>query len=72
MEFNEKTKLIDILKAYPALEPKLKEMDSRFSVISTPMGKLLLKTKTVKDASKMIGLPVPELLQELDKLIGNL
>lgn len=69
MEFNEKTKLIDILKAYPELEPKLKAMDPRLAVISTPMGKMLLKTKTVQDASNMVGIPVPELLKELDKLI---
>lgn len=69
MEFNEKTKLIDILKAYPELEPKLKAMDSRLNVISTPMGKMLLKTKTVQDASNMVGIPVPELLKELEKLI---
>ena len=69
MEFNEKTKLIDILRAYPELEPKLKAMDPRLAVISTPMGKMLLKTKTVQDASNMVGIPVPELLKELDKLI---
>ena len=69
MEFNEKTKLIDILKAYPELEPKLKALDPRLNVISTPMGKMLLKTKTVQDASKLVGIPVPELLNELDKLI---
>ena len=69
MDINEKTKLIEILKAYPELETKLKAMDPRFGIISTPMGKMLLKTKTVKDASNMVGIPVPELLQELDKLI---
>lgn len=69
MEFNEKTKLIDILKAYPELEQKLKSMDSRFGIISTPMGKMLLKTKTVQDASNMVGIPVPELLKELEKVI---
>ena len=69
MDINEKTKLIDILKAYPDLETKLKAMDSRFGIISTPMGKMLLKTKTVQDASKMVGIPVPELLQELDNMI---
>ena len=71
MEFNENTKLIEILKTYPGLEPKLKAMDPRFSVISTAMGKMLLKTKTVKDASNMVGIPVPELLAELDKLIKD-
>ncbi len=69
MDINEKTKLIDILKAYPELEPKLKAMDPRFGIISTPMGKMLLKTKTVQDASNMVGIPVPDLLQELDKLL---
>ena len=72
MEIKENTKLIEILKAYPGLEPKLKAMDPRFSVISTAMGKMLLKTKTVKDASSMVGIPVPELLGELDKLIKDL
>ena len=71
MEFNEKTKLIDILKAYPELEQKLKAMDPRLNVISTPMGKMLLKTKTVQDASNMVGIPVPELLKELEKLING-
>ena len=69
MEFNEKTKLIAILNAYPDLEPKLKALDPRLGIISTPMGKMLLKTKTVKDASNMVGIPVPDLLNELDKLI---
>ena len=69
MEFNEKTKLIDILNAYPELEPKLKALVPRLNVISTPMGKMLLKTKTVQDASNLVGIPVPELLKELDKLI---
>lgn len=72
MEINENTKLIEILKAYPALETKLKEMDPRFSVISTPMSKMLLKTKNVKDASKLVGMPVPDLLKELDKLIQSI
>lgn len=71
MDFNEKTKLIEILKAYPDLEPKLKAMDPRLGIISTPMGKMLLKTKTVQDASNMVGIPVPELLKELDKLINE-
>ena len=69
MEFNETSKLIDILKAYPELEQKLKAIDDRFNMISTPMGKILLKKYTVKDASKLTGIPVAELLTELDKLI---
>ncbi len=72
MEFNENTKLTEILKKYPALEPKLKEMDPRLSIISTPVGKMMIKKKTVQDASNMAGIPVPELLKELDAIIHKL
>ena len=72
LEFNENTRLIEILKAYPGLERKLKELDSRFSIISSPMGKLLMKTKTVKDVSNYVKIPVPDLLSELDKIIHTL
>lgn len=71
MEFNEKTKLIDILKAHPELEAKLKNMDPRFSIISTPMGKMLMKTKTVQDVSNYVNIPVPELFQKLDNLLNE-
>lgn len=72
MEFNENTKLIDIYNAYPALEQKLKEMDPRFAIMSTPMGKILMKKNTVLDASKKVGIPVPELLNKLEQLIQKL
>ena len=39
---------------------------------STSMGKLMLKKYTMKDASKLIGLPVPELIAELENLIKEL
>ncbi len=72
MEINENTKLIDILNAYPALEPKLIAMDSRFKVISTGVGKLMLKKNTIKDASKLVGMSVPDTIKELEALIKTL
>ena len=72
MEFNENTKLIDILNKYPGLEPKLLAMDPRFKVISTGIGKRLMKKNTVKDASKIIGMPTNVILEELDRLIKDL
>lgn len=72
MEFNENTRLIEILNAYPGLEPKIREMDPRLNIISTPMGKMLLKKKTVADASQLSGIPVPVLLEKLDEMIRGL
>ena len=72
MHIDENTKLIDILNAYPGLEPKIKALDPKFSVISTPVGKMLLKKNTIRDVSDRFHVPVSELLSELDKMIKSL
>ena len=72
MDFNEKTKLLDILKAYPDLEDKVAALDPRLSAVKGPLGKMLLRGKTVKDASDCAGIPVPELLRQLEEMIKTL
>lgn len=72
MKITENTILSDILNEYPALEPKLLAADPRFKIISTALGKKLLKKNTIKSASKIVGVPVPVILAELDKLIQTL
>lgn len=69
MEINEKTKLKDILAAYPWLPDTLVQMDDRFKIINNPIGKLLIRTATVSDAAKKAGYPVDQVLDELQKLI---
>ena len=72
MKITENTVLSEILKEYPALEPKLLALDPRFRVISTGIGKHLLKKNTIKSASKIVGVPVPDILRELNKMIESL
>ena len=72
MDFNEKTKLLDILKAYPDLEDKVAALDPRLSAVKGPLGKMLLRGKTVKDASDFAGIHVPELLRQLEEMIKTL
>ncbi|MBR3293575.1 MAG: hypothetical protein IKI69_04015 [Oscillospiraceae bacterium] len=72
MHIDENTKLIDILNAYPGLEPKIKALDPKLSMISTPLGKMLLKKNTILDVSNRFKVPVSELLSELDKMIQSL
>ena len=71
MEINEHTKLKDILAAYPWLPDTLIRMDSRFKIVNNPIGKLLIRTATVGDASKKAGYPVEQVLKELEKLIAE-
>ena len=63
--FDENTKLIKILEAYPWLSEVLPEMDRRFAVMNTAMGKLLMKKNSVADLSKVAGFPPEKLLGKL-------
>ncbi len=69
MEINSNTKLTDILAQYPWLPDELVKMDSRFKIIKTPIGKMMLKNATVADAVEKTGLSQEVLLAELQKLI---
>ncbi len=69
MEFTKSTKLTDILKAYPDLPEKLTKLDERFKVLTTPIGKMMIKGKTLEDASKTVGVPVDDLMKQLKDLV---
>lgn len=71
MEVNEHTKLSDIVAAYPWLPETLIKMDSRFKIINSPIGKLLMRTATLGDACKRAGYPVETALEEFYKLIAD-
>ena len=71
MEINEKTRLKDILAAYPWLPEALIQIDGRFKIINNPIGKMLIRTATVGDAAKKAGYPVDRVLEELKKLIAK-
>ncbi len=71
MEINEQTKLKDILAAYPWLPEALIQIDGRFGIINNPIGKLLIRTATVRDAAQKAGYPVEQVLEELKKLIAG-
>ncbi|MBR5342554.1 MAG: hypothetical protein IK149_01505 [Oscillospiraceae bacterium] len=72
MNYNENTKLLDILKEHPGLDKKVAELDPRLSVVAGPLGKMMLRGKTVRDASEFSGMSVPVLLSELEKMIKTL
>ncbi len=72
MAYNENTKLLDILKDHPALAEKVAALDPRLAMVKSPLAKMMLRGKTVKDASDFSGIPAAELLKELDKRIQSL
>ena len=71
MEFNENTKLADILAAYPWLPETVARKDKRLQIINSPIVKALIKRATLADASKRSGYPVDEIIREMQKLIDE-
>ncbi|MCR5664421.1 MAG: hypothetical protein K6G17_06020 [Oscillospiraceae bacterium] len=72
MILNENTKLTDLLKEYPKLPAKLKELDPRASMIDSAVGRMMIKNKTVKDAAGMLGMTPEQAVKELEGLIKTL
>ena len=71
MEINRNTKLNDILIKYPWLPDELIKLDSRFKIIKTPIGKMMLKNATIADAVQKTGLHEDVLITELKKIIAS-
>ena len=71
MNYNDQTKLTDILAAYPWLPEELIKLDSRFKIVNTPVGKMMIKKATVADLSKKAGLSTDELLQKLQEMVDQ-
>mgnify|MGYP002626802676 CR=1 FL=1 len=72
MAYDEKTRLSRILEEHPWLERELPRRYPELKKLDSPAARFLLKRMSVKDASRMSGIPAEELLRELEKLIGQL
>ena len=68
MEFTENTKLTDIMAAYPELTEKLLQDEKIAALASSPVARLMMKRATIKDAARLSGEPVQDLIDELYRL----
>ena len=71
MEINRNTKTNNILTEYSWLPDELIKLDSRFKIIKTPIGKMMLKNATIADAVQKTGLQEEVLITELKKIIAS-
>ena len=71
MNYNNQTKLTDILAEYPWLPEELIKLDSRFKIVNTPIGKMMIKNATLADLSEKAGLSTDELLQKLREMVDR-
>lgn len=69
MDINKNTKLTEILNEYPWLPDELIKLDSRFKIVKTPVGKMMIKNATVADLTDKTGLSEDQIKSHLQKLV---
>ena len=64
------TRLKDLLKQYPSLKGRLPEIDPKFKMLNSPLGKLMLGKVNVQMMSERSGVPLDKLIESIKKLIN--
>jgi sensory box protein len=63
------TRLKALLKQYPILKDKLTDINPKFKMLNTPLGKLMMGKADVQTMSERSGMPLNKLIEELKKLV---
>lgn len=71
MNITPDTKIIDILELYPWLRDVLPKLDSKFSVMNTFPGKLMIRKMTIRDAAKKAGVTPEKAITRINKIING-
>lgn len=69
LELNRDTKLKDILSAYPHLKTRLTEINPKFSLLNSPIGKVMIGKVTISDMSRRSGMDIHSLIDAIRKLV---
>lgn len=59
----------DIVSAYPSLKTRLAEINLKFSLLNSPIGKVMIGKVTISDMSQRSGMDMNSLIDGIRKLI---
>ena len=68
-EITSQTRLKDLLKQYPTLKNRLPELNPKFKMLNTPLGKIMMGKANVQMMSERSGIPLDKLIEGIKKLI---
>ena len=69
-EITSQTRLKDLLKQYPTLKSRLPELNPKFKMLNTPLGKIMMGKANVQMMSERSGIPLDKLIEGIKKLIS--
>ena len=71
MEITKATKLSDLLVRYPWLKEELSEVNGKFKMLNTPMGKVMMGKTTIAEMGKRTGMDADAIIEKIRDLIGT-
>ena len=69
MNITRETKLAELLKEYPWLREEIAKVNDKFSMLNSPLGKIMEKKATIAEMSKKSGMDEDVLIEKLAELI---
>ncbi len=69
MNITRETKLAKLLKQYPWLRSEIAKVNDKFSMLNSPLGKIMEKKATIAEMSKKSGMDEDVLIEKLAELI---
>ncbi|WP_058986106.1 DUF438 domain-containing protein [Hugonella massiliensis] len=70
MEISPQTKLADLVAAYPFMRAGMADIDKKFAMLQTPIGKVMMRKVTLADVSALSGRSVDDLLAAIAEKTG--
>ncbi len=65
------TKLSDLIAEYPWLKEMLPQINPKFKMLNSPVGKIMMGKATISEMSKKSGMEMDTLIYRLNEIITN-
>lgn len=70
-EITKDTRLSELLTEYPWLKEKIVEVNDKFKMLNTPVGKVMMGKATIAEMSRKSGMDADEIISKVKELILN-
>ena len=65
------TKLSDLIAIYPWLKAEMAQVNPKFKMLNSPVGKIMMGKATIEEMSKRSGMEEEQSINKLQELIRN-
>lgn len=69
VEITKDTRLSELLTEYPWLKEKIVEINDKFKMLNTPIGKVMMRKATIAEMGKKSGMDANVIICKIKKLI---